>query len=86
MAFFEDPKVEDPKDKLEIYTRVWVMYHNKPEQQLIYSRTEVMNYAKNGTDIEYRLVPETCGAADWKAVKVNRDKIFKTRTELVAAI
>lgn len=86
MAFFEEPTIEDPKDRLEIYDNVWVMYNNSPEQKMIYSRTEVMNYAKNGTDIEYRLVVGACGASDVNAIKFSRDKIFLTKEELVKSL
>lgn len=86
MPFFEEPTVEDPKDRLEVYDQVWIMHNNKPDQKMVYSRTEVMNYPKNGTEIEYRLVVGTCGASDSNAIRVDRAKIFKTREELVASI
>jgi len=86
MAFFEEPTIEDPKDRLEIYDNVWVMYNNTPMKKRIYSRTEVMNHAKNGNDIEYRIVDGICGASDVNAIKFSRDKIFSTKEDLVKSL
>jgi hypothetical protein len=71
-------------DDFKVYDKVWVMHNNKPIEQMIYSKTEKMNFSKNGIETEYKVVSGTYGACDERS-RIYK-KVFKTKEELIESL